>query len=89
MEMRRVLQGVSEYYKSNYYEQKCPEIRIYSVAGNHDGLIFGNLPDQKTSTRGLGINKSEFILGNLLDDPCGYGFGKNEVIKKILLKASS
>jgi hypothetical protein len=46
-------------------------------------LIFGNLSAQETSTRGLGINKSEFILGNLVDNCYGYGFGKNEIIKKI------
>ncbi|NIS52687.1 MAG: hypothetical protein GWN67_15120 [Phycisphaerae bacterium] len=82
MEMRKILRKVSGYYKD--INDVCDvSIGMYSVAGNHDGLYFGNLSDKRTSTRGLGINKSEFILGNLLDDPCGYGFGNNEIVRKI------
>ncbi|MHC4740410.1 MAG: metallophosphoesterase family protein [Planctomycetota bacterium] len=76
MEARRILRNASDYYKKNK-----TDIEIYSVAGNHDGLYFGNLTDERTSTRGLGINKSEFVLGHLVNDPCGYGFGRNEIIR--------
>lgn len=79
MEMRKILKEVSDYYN----DIKDVDIGMYSVAGNHDGLYFGNLTDKRTSTRGLGINKSEFILGNLLDDPNGYGFGNNEILKNM------
>ncbi|MGH2547879.1 MAG: hypothetical protein ACRDHN_00695, partial [Thermomicrobiales bacterium] len=39
--------------------------KIYSVAGNHDGSTFGNIPDSASDTRALGINRSEFVLAHL------------------------
>lgn len=55
---------------------------LYSVTGNHDGLIFGNLPDTDAATLGLGINRSEFVLAHVLADPRGQGFGlvRNEIL---------
>lgn len=59
------------------------EYEIYSVAGNHDGLTFGNLRDRWTDTRGLGINRSEFVLGHLLyGSPEGFGFESNEIVRR-------
>jgi hypothetical protein len=57
---------------------RCP---VYSVAGNHDGTTFGNLPDSATDTRGLGINRSEFVMGHLLTDGGGFGFAGNELVQ--------
>jgi hypothetical protein len=71
------------------FTQKYPDLPIYSLAGNHDGLIWGNLPDRYTKTRGLGINRTEFVLGNMLADPNyfrGFGFSGNEVLKKYKFK---
>ena len=63
--------------------------RFYSVAGNHDGLVFGNLPNEWVDMRSLGINLSEFVLAHLLVDPeatpavaGGFGFGGNELIRR-------
>ncbi len=66
---------------------KTAPYRLYSVAGNHDGLVWGNLPDNRTDMRGLGVNRSEFILGHLLADPeaqRGFGFGTNEILKRVV-----
>jgi len=61
----------------------CP---IYSVTGNHDGLTFGNLTDAAAVTHGLGVNRSEFILGHLaMSGPRsnGFGFGQNEILQRV------
>lgn len=59
-----------------------PEISVFSVVGNHDGLTWGNLPDSRTTTWELGINRTEFILGGILYSPdeTGFGFACNEII---------
>ncbi len=40
------------------------EFPLYSIAGNHDGLTFGNINDEQSDTRGLGINRHEFVLAH-------------------------
>ncbi|MCK4624334.1 MAG: hypothetical protein KAV00_03415 [Phycisphaerae bacterium] len=65
------------------------KLQVYSIGGNHDGLTWGNLPDKPTKMRGLGVNKTEFVLGHLLADPVidrGFGFGRNEIIQRFGLK---
>lgn len=63
-----------------------PEISVYSVVGNHDGLTWGNLPDSRTTTWELGINRTEFVLGGILYSPdgAGFGFADNEIISGLL-----
>ena len=62
------------------------DLPVYSLVGNHDGLIFGNLTDEQTKTWEIGINRKEFVLGSLLLAPSGsktdggFGFACNEVI---------
>jgi hypothetical protein len=66
-----------------YVASKYKKLAVYSSCGNHDGLTWGNLRDEWTDTRGLGVNKTEFVLGHLLADPVkgrGWGFGRNEII---------
>lgn len=61
---------------------RYPELPLYSVGGNHDGQTFGNIRDQFTNTWGLGINKTEFVLGSLALDPGnGFGFASNESVQ--------
>lgn len=76
MEGMEIFKGVSTYQE---YETK-----IRSVAGNHDGLIFGNIDDGRADGRGLDINKAEFIFAHFLADfQEGFGFGENEIAEKI------
>ena len=66
---------------SQSFNTNGSSMKIYSVAGNHDGLVFGNIPDGDADGRGLDINKSEFIFAHLLEDKDrGFGFGKNEFL---------
>ena len=81
MEVRKVLYAV---FQSEDFQKNGIEVKL--AAGNHDGLVFGNFTDRRTKTRSLGINKSEFIMGLLLDTKQGYGFAGNEVIKLIEYK---
>jgi len=63
---------------------------FFSMGGNHDGLIFGNIPNHWVDMRSLGVNLSEFVLAHLLIDSessspnkiTGYGFGENELIRR-------
>lgn len=58
---------------------------FYSLAGNHDGLVFGNVPNRWADMRMLGTNLSEFVLGHLLIDGAegdGFGFGRNELVRR-------
>ena len=77
-EATRVLKGI---YDPPHYMN----VHLKLAAGNHDGLFFGNLSDRNTKTRGLGVNKSEFVLGMLVDgvDSGGYGFAGNEIVEQI------
>ena len=63
---------------------------VYSVAGNHDGLLYGNISDFWAIDYRMGINLTEFIYGHHAADPArpsdlnkldkqGFGFGANEV----------
>ncbi len=72
---------------------------IYSVGGNHDGLLFGNIPQRTADTQDIGVNQSEFVLGHILyqhvmaqneDKSCagGFGFSQNELIRRWVEKAS-
>lgn len=66
---------------ANTYQQ----LAVYSSCGNHDSLTWGNLRDEWTDTRGLGVNRAEFVLGHLLADPVegrGWGFGRNEIVDR-------
>ena len=54
---------------SSAFNPTSSAMRIYSVAGNHDGLVFGNIPDGKADGRGLDVNKAEFIFAHLLESP--------------------
>ena len=79
------------------FNELYSDLPIYSMAGNHDGLIWGNLPDKYPylggildklgagHTRGLGVNRTEFVLGHVLADPDpnqGFGFGLNEIMRR-------
>jgi hypothetical protein len=77
IEAMNVLRSVEKYYPDNYY----------AVAGNHDGLIFGNVSDYLSFTWNLGISRTEFVLGHLTagrdfdrPQPYGFGFEANEII---------
>lgn len=55
---------------------------LLQLAGNHDGLIRGNLDDKRTDTRSLGVNCAEFVLGHIVADMKeGFGFMGNEIIQ--------
>src|SRR5262249_8872685 len=64
--------------------------RFFNVAGNHDGLTFGNIADEQSDTHGLGVNRSAFVLSQVLEDPpganrCptdGFGFAGNEIVQR-------
>ncbi len=75
--MTELLEGLEVFA----YTQRGLHCPVYSVAGNHDGTTFGNLPDSATDTRGLGINRSEFVMGHLLTDAGGFGFADNELVQ--------
>ena len=84
MEGMEVFRGAQKLFN----ETEGMQLKIFSVAGNHDGLVFGNLSDGQADGRGLDINKAEFIFAHLLEDPrqnvtdlyFGFGFGKNEIL---------
>lgn len=67
-----------------HVDEKRSGVPVYSVAGNHDGMTFGNILDLHSDTRGLGINKAEFVFAHLLTDSSlsrhGFGFGHNELL---------
>lgn len=61
--------------------------RFYSAGGNHDGLVFGNMPNHWADMQMLGANLSEFVLGHVLLDPpeaggTGFGFAGNEILQR-------
>lgn len=62
---------------------KREHARIYSVAGNHDGLLFGNMGEKLSGTHDFGLNRTEFVLGHVLWDREGYGFASNEMIARL------
>ena len=70
---------------SNTVNPSHHDMKVFSVAGNHDGLVFGNIPDGKADGRGLDVNKAEFIFAHLLEssDEEGFGFGKNEILQQL------
>ena len=70
--------------------EDCRHVPLYSMVGNHDGLIFGSLPGRWVRTRDLGVNGTEFVLAHLLADPVarrGFGFGGNEIIQSLAREA--
>lgn len=67
-----------------------PALRLFSVAGNHDGLLFGNTPEWLADSQDVGVNQSEFVIAHIVadaasrsvDEPVlGYGFAWNENIR--------
>ncbi|HRK35101.1 MAG TPA: hypothetical protein PLJ47_10950 [Candidatus Hydrogenedentes bacterium] len=81
IEAMNVLRAVEEADKNN-------QRNFYSIPGNHDGLIFGNVSDYLSFMWNLGISRTEFVLGHMavgmeMGTPTPYGFGyeHNEIIK--------
>jgi len=76
-----------------YWSRPSPEgpaLRLLSVPGNHDGLLFGNTPEWLADSQDVGVNQSEFVLAHLVADAAGressdpvlgYGFAWNENVR--------
>jgi hypothetical protein len=84
LETTNILRDVSDRYN----------FEMFSVGGNHDGLFFGNVADERTDTYSIGVNLTEFVLGHMVTAPAdpksrredrrkgGFGFGGNEIVQR-------